>query len=174
MDASAYQWVAVVNPTTVYGEGDWRLNSGTLIQKISSTPIAPVPSGGGNVVDVGDVAEGIISAGENGRNGQRYILGGVNMKFAEIFAVIAEVVGHRPYWIPLHGWLKGPLGLAAQIGGKISGNRFMTAQIVRDMFAFKFYSTLLAESELGWLPEVPFRDSVEQAWRFYQKERLFP
>lgn len=171
-DAAKDQAVVIVNPTTAYGPGDWTLNSGTMVTKIARSSIIPVPSGGSNVVDVDDVVEGIILGGELGQPGRRYILGGENLSFAQTFLVIAQEVGHRPLFVPVPAWMRRPMAGMAWIAGCLVGSRFLTPQIVGDMFAFKFYSSKRAEQELGWSPRYSFVDSVERAWAFYQREGL--
>ena len=172
LDAAREQQVVVVNPTTVYGAGDRSLNSGTLVLKIAHSRLVPVPPGGGNVVDADDVAEGIVAAGERGQSGRRYVLGGENLPFAAIFATIAEAVGRRPRWLRLPRWTRDPMAAAAWLAGRLTGNRFLTAQIVRDLFAFKYCSSARAERELGWAARRSFRESVERAWAFYRREGL--
>ena len=164
--------VVVVNPTTVYGPGDETLNSGTLVQKVAQGMALPVPPGGSNVVDVDDVIEGILRAGERGRSGRRYVLGGENLHFREIFATIAEVVGRRPVFVPVPGISRPFFGLAAWGLGKFTGSRFLTPQIVEDLFAFKFYSSRRAEEELKWRPAHGFGSSVRRAWEYYQDRGL--
>jgi dihydroflavonol-4-reductase len=171
-EAAREQPVAIVNPTTVYGPGDWSLNSGTLVVKIARSAVVPVPPGGSNVVDVDDVVDGIVAAGERGASGRRYVLGGANLSFAEIFATIACVVGHRPGWVRLPRWMRGPMGVAAWVAGGLTGGRFLTPQVVSDLFAFKHYSSARAETELGWTAQRSFRESVARAWEFYQREGL--
>lgn len=169
---SKEQTVVMVNPTTVYGPGDWTLNSGTLVLKIAKAGIMPVPPGGSNVVDVDDVVAGIVAAGEYGQSGRRYILGGENLPFARIFSTIADVVEHRPLLIPVPYWMRRPITGTAWIAGRITGNRFLTPQIVGDMFAFKYYSNERAKRELGWMPRYSFQETVKRAWDFYCQEGL--
>ncbi len=164
--------VVVANPTTVYGPGDWTLNSGALVSRVARSSVMPVPSGGSNVVDVDDVVDGILAVGERGRSGCRYILGGHNLLFREIVSTIADVVGRRPVMVDVPGWARSPMSVAASFAGRLTGSRFLTGQIVSDMFAFKYYSSLLAENELQWRAKRSFRESVERAWEFYLKERL--
>jgi dihydroflavonol-4-reductase len=170
--AAENQSVTIVNPTTVYGPGDERLNSGTLVRRIARSVVMPVPPGGSNVVDVDDVVEGIIAAGERGKSTRRYILGGENLSFAQIFSTIAKVVKHRPLFVPVFGWMRLPMAGAAWLAGKLVGGRFLTAQIVNDLFAFKYYSSQQARQELGWVPRHSFRESVARAWTFYRQEGL--
>ncbi len=166
------QKVVIVNPTTVYGPGDKTLNSGTLILKIARAAILPVPPGGSNVVDVDDVVDGIIAAGERGKSGKRYILGYHNLSFSEIFSTITEVVENRPILIAIPKVLRKPAELMAEITGKLGHNRFLTAQIVGDLFAFKYYSSKRANQDLNWQPKYSFRESIERAWDFYLREGL--
>ena len=172
LDAARAQHVVIVNPTTAYGPGDRTLNSGTLVAQIARSRLVPVPPGGGNVVDVDDVVEGILAAGERGAAGRRYVLGGANLRFAEIFGTIAEVLGRRPRWIRLPRAMRGPMAAAAWLAGRLTGNRFLTPQIVGDLFDFKFYSSARGARELGWVAERPFRESVERACAFYRQEGL--
>lgn len=172
MTAARDQSVMVVNPTTVYGPGDRTLNSGTLVLKIARSIVVPVPPGGSNVVDVDDVVEGILAAGERGQSGRRYILGGENLPFAQIFTTIARAVGRHPLPIPVPSWMRGPMAGAARVAGRLTGNRFLTPQIVGDLFAFKYYSNKRAQQELNWTPRYSFQESVARAWHFYRQEGL--
>lgn len=168
--AAENQIVVVVNPTTVYGPGDRSLNSGALVLRIASSAIVPLPPGGSNVVDVDDVVEGILAAGEYGQAGRRYILGGENLSFSQIFTTMASVVKHHPILIPLPIWIYKPVTGAAWFAGQFTKSRFLTPQILGDMFAFKYYSNALAKQELGWIPRYSFQESVRRAWDFYQQE----
>jgi dihydroflavonol-4-reductase len=48
-----------------------------------------------NIVDVRQAAFGHILAAEHGRIGERYILGGVNVRLSELLAMLGEITG-RP------------------------------------------------------------------------------
>ena len=171
-EAARDQAVVIANPTTVYGPGDWTLNSGTLVVKIARSRVIPVPPGGSNVVDVDDVVAGILAAGERGESGHRYVLGGANLTFAEIVSTISSVVGRRPLRVGVPGWMRWPMAAAAWGAGRLTGRRFLTPQIVADLFDFKYYSNARARQELGWEPKCTFHESVERAWAFYQQEGL--
>lgn len=166
------QRIVIVNPTTVFGPGDRSLNSGTLVARVTRSPVVPVPPGGSNVVDVDDVVDGILAAAERGVAGRRYALGGENLRFSEIVRTIAEVTGRRPLRVRLPRWTRAPLAAAAAAAMRVAGGRFLTPQIVGDMFAFKYYSSARAARELGWRPRFRFRESVARAWDFYRQEGI--
>jgi len=170
--ASKRQRVVIVNPTTVYGPGDWSLNSGTLIKQVAGSIFLPVPSGGSNTVDVEDVAGGIILAARRGSSGQRYVIGGQNLTFQEIFQVISQAVRRKPIFIPLASAMRFPLSLSAGIFGRLTNSRFITPQIINDMFIFKYYSTELAESCLGFKKRYSFQETIQRALGFYRENNL--
>jgi dihydroflavonol-4-reductase len=88
--------VVIVNPTVPVGDGDRNL-----------TPPAAMFSlllrGGSpffldcvlNLVDVRDVADGIVRAARHGRAGERYILGGENLSLGELLALVEQKSGRR-------------------------------------------------------------------------------
>jgi dihydroflavonol-4-reductase len=61
-----------------------------------------------NVVDVRDVAAGIILAAERGRSGERYILGGENFALREFLRLLESTSGRHTPWRSL----PAPLALA--------------------------------------------------------------
>ncbi len=86
-----------VNPTTPIGEGDTGPTpTGRMVRGVASGRYRATLRGGGlNLVDVRDVAQGHVLALEHGRAGERYLLGGVDLTLAEVFALIARAA-HRP------------------------------------------------------------------------------
>jgi dihydroflavonol-4-reductase len=89
----------VVNPTTPVGEGDRKPTpTGRMIAGVASGTIRGyVATTGLNIVDVRDVARGHVLAYERGVRGERYLLGGVDLPLADLFAAIADLAGRsRP------------------------------------------------------------------------------
>lgn len=97
----------IVNPARIYGPGlDSVSNPVTKIIELYLKGKWHIIPGSGN--DLGsygyieDVVYGHIQAMEKGRNGERYILAGVNLRFNELIAWIKEISGieRRLYRIP--------------------------------------------------------------------------
>jgi dihydroflavonol-4-reductase len=88
--------VVVVNPTVPIGAGDRNMTPPAAMLSLFL-------SGGSpfyldcvlNLVDVRDVADGIIRAGRHGRPGERYILGGENLRLQELLPILEEKSGRR-------------------------------------------------------------------------------
>jgi dihydroflavonol-4-reductase len=77
--------LVMVNPSLLLGPGDVRMGSTRDVLSFLAGDVKVVPSGGINFVDARDVAAIIPVAMEKGRAGERYLLGGHNMTFAEYF-----------------------------------------------------------------------------------------
>jgi dihydroflavonol-4-reductase len=77
--------LVMVNPSLLLGPGDVRMGSTRDVLSFLAGDVKLVPSGGINFVDARDVAAIIPVAMDKGRPGERYLLGGHNMSFAEYF-----------------------------------------------------------------------------------------
>lgn len=88
--------VVIVNPSRVFGPGPLNPSNSTtkMIIGYRSGKWRIIPGDGtkiGNYVFIDDVVQGHILAAANGREGERYILGGDNLTFEEFFRKIGEV-----------------------------------------------------------------------------------
>lgn len=133
----------VVNPTAPVGEGDSKPTpTGRMIAGVASGRIPAYVASGLNVVDVRDVARGHVLALERGRAGERYLLGGVNLTLAELFAAIARIAGRaRPrVRVPY------PVTVGAAQLGLANRDEVRLARLPM------FFSSAKAERELGYRP----------------------
>jgi dihydroflavonol-4-reductase len=85
--------IVVVNPSLLLGPGDDRKSSTGDIALFLEGQIKVIPSGGLNLVDVRDVAAGLVAAMQRGRPGERYLLGGVNLTFHEWIQRVSKLSG---------------------------------------------------------------------------------
>jgi dihydroflavonol-4-reductase len=87
--------VVIVNPGEVYGPNDTGLVTAcNLVDFAKSSPVM-VCNGGISVVHVEDVAQGIVSAMERGRSGERYILSGERLTLRQFAALTLEILGQK-------------------------------------------------------------------------------
>lgn len=92
-EAKKGQDIVIVNPTEVYGPGDFdKVTAGTLID-FATTKTVQLAEGGTSIVHVDDVANGIVLAFEKGKSGERYILGGENVEFKDLAKMTLEILG---------------------------------------------------------------------------------
>ncbi|MBM3122721.1 MAG: NAD-dependent epimerase/dehydratase family protein [Chloroflexi bacterium] len=99
--AAAGSPAVVVNPTVVFGPGDARPTTGALLLALArGAGLISLP-GWLNVVDVRDVAAAHLAAAEAGALGERYILGGHNLRIAEFMRSAALAAGARTPWFEL-------------------------------------------------------------------------
>jgi dihydroflavonol-4-reductase len=109
----------VLNPTAFYGPYDSKPTSGMQILLIAKRMMPLYVRGSTNVIDVRDVAVGMINAAKKGRIGERYILGNWNTTHQEMNEVIARLAGVMPPLFPV------PLTLA-RLGLQVSEWTFQT------------------------------------------------
>jgi len=87
----------IVNPSTPIGPRDVKPTpTGRIIVEAALGRIPAFVDTGLNLVHVDDIADGHIAALKQGVIGERYILGGANVQFADMLADIARLVGRKP------------------------------------------------------------------------------
>ncbi len=92
--------IVIVNPTLPIGPGDWGRSPPTqLMLDCSLGKRAAYLDAELNLIDVRDVALGMVQAIEQGIPGRRYLLGGENWSIRSLFAYVAELAGAaQPRW----------------------------------------------------------------------------
>jgi dihydroflavonol-4-reductase len=158
----------VVNPGLVLGPYDTRPSSGELILGVAAGQALGYPSGGNNVVDVGDVAAGMIAAAERGERGQLYILGGENLSYRDLLTRVAEVLRVSPPRIPLPYVLARVGGWAGDLVAAATGREpRITTLVARMGYVRHYYSPAKAIARLG-MPQTPLRETIEHAVRWFR------
>jgi dihydroflavonol-4-reductase len=85
--------LVIMNPTLLLGPDDERLSSTKVVLDFLGRKIPYTPSGGLSFVDARDAAAAFIAALDKGRHQEKYLLGAVNMTFAEFFARVERLSG---------------------------------------------------------------------------------
>jgi dihydroflavonol-4-reductase len=156
--------VVIVNPSTPVGPGDIKPTpTGRLIVEAARGQMPAFVDTGLNIVHVDDVAEGHLAAAENGRIGERYILGGENMALAEILAEVAQAVGRRPPWLRVPHSVLFPVAIGAELAARATGrDPFVTVDGVRMSRKKMYFSSEKASRELGYRSR-PAREAIADA-----------
>lgn len=142
--------VVVVNPTYVLGVPVDPTHPGeTSNRAIGNYLRGRLPAfvdGRLNVVDVRDVARGHLRAAERGRPGERYVLGGHDVTWLELFERVAELSGIR------HPLLVLPteVSTAARLAEELRLPSLVAAEGYELMAQNWCYSSRKARRELGY------------------------
>lgn len=101
--AQAGRDVVVANPSYIIGPGDRRGGTTWPIRAYLRGRLRFVTSGGLCLVDVRDVASGLVALAERGKAGERYILAGRdgNLSHADFFREVGEIAGRRRFQVNL-------------------------------------------------------------------------
>lgn len=94
----------VLNPANVLGPGDWH-NWSRMFQLIHSKKLPGAPPGGGNFCDVREVAKAHVCAFEQGRTGQKYLLGGEFASIIDAVTIAGELLDRPVPKKPMPAWL---------------------------------------------------------------------
>jgi dihydroflavonol-4-reductase len=121
-----------------------------------------------NLVPVEDVARGHVLALERGRPGERYLLGGEDLSFDDLFARLATLTGRRPP----RRHLPHPLVLAVARADDVRCRLLRAEPTVplegAEMARLEMYaSSTKASEELGWRAG-SVTDALERAVSWYR------
>jgi dihydroflavonol-4-reductase len=164
--------VVVANPGCIIGPDDFsRSEFGTLCRRFWRGRVPVSFPGGNGFVDVRDVADGLIRVAARGRAGQRYLLSGHNLTFAEFFRALAGAAGRRYPRLPLPRW-SAPLlaGLLRLAPAKPGTRPLLSPETARLMGRYFFFDTTKARTELGWQAR-PLAETLSAAHAFWMPTR---
>lgn len=143
----------ILNPGSLMGPGDTRRYEQTYPGLIYKYKPPFLMHGGINYVDVNDVVQGHLLAMEKGRKGERYILGGENLSFAQLIQRTNMIIGRKSpqYYLP-----RAMMGAAAKIlkvAQMMGVHLHMTPELVQQMSTwYLFVDSSKAKRELGYNP----------------------
>ena len=159
----------IVNPSTPIGPRDVKPTpTGRIVVEAATGRIPGFVDTGLNLVHVDDVAAGHLAALRRGKIGERYILGGHNVQFAEMLAAIAGLVGRRPPRMRVPRPAIVPLAVTAEAIARFTGREpFVTLDGLRMSKYRMFFTTHKAERELG-VTARPFTDALADAIRWFR------
>jgi dihydroflavonol-4-reductase len=159
--------VVVACPAHVLGRGDERRSSTEVVRRFLLRRIPAYVDGAICIVDVEDVAAGLLLCDERGSTGERYILGTRNYTWQRLFGELQRISGIEAPAVRL----PVPVALAlAEAAARAPGPTPLTASEVRAAAHWWTYRSAKARRDLGWTTR-PHEDTVEATVRFHE-ERL--
>lgn len=167
--------VVAVNPACVIGPGDYSESEfGTLCYRFWNRKIPVHFGGGGNYVDVRDVAEGHWRAALAGRPGHRYLLTGTNLSTPRFFGELSTT---SPKTIPRFQLPNFLAPLSAKLLKRVLKNRKGRSPLTIDqakMLPYYFYYDHgKATLELGYRPR-PLRQTLQDTYQFWSEFKGLP
>jgi dihydroflavonol-4-reductase len=155
----------IVNPALIFGTGRRNDNTRRIVDSIRTERLPAMSSGGTNVVDVEDVAEGMIRAMKRGRTGERYFLGSENLSWKSIIRILAAAFDVRPPKFTLSVRPGMALAFASEAVAWVLHSRpLITRETARSASRTYRYSNRKAVEELGCSFR-PFRETAERIAR---------
>lgn len=161
--------VIITNPSTPVGEQDIKPTpTGQIIVDFLNRKIPAYIDTGLNLVDVRDVAAGMILAGERGIAGERYILGNRNVTLQQILQMLAEITGlpaptvRMPY--PIAYVAVGVENIAANLLRRAPTHPFEGVKMAKHKM---FFDAAKAVRELQ-MPQSPIEEALARAVEWFR------
>lgn len=142
----------IVNPGYLFGPYDAKPSSGKLIREIALRKLPGSTPGINNFVDARDVARGLVLAWQKGKRGERYILGGHNLRYTELVPLVARLAGVKPPSLRAPFALAYAVGMLGDVQAQLTGQEpLVTTAAARWSFCDRFrMSSEKAKRELGY------------------------
>ena len=161
--------VTIVNPSTPIGPRDIKPTpTGRIIVDCLNGKIPAYVDTGLNIAHVDDVAEGHLLALDKGEIGERYILGGEDMKLKDILHTICVIGNRKPPALSLPHNLVLPVAWLSELWAGLSGvEPLATVDGIRMAKKHMFFSSDKAVQNLGYSAR-PAKQALEDAVTWFQ------
>lgn len=164
--------VVIVHPSGIVGPNDYF--NGRLVQVLldfANSSLNTLVKGGYDMVDVRDVADGLIAAAEKGRSGECYILSNQIYAMSEMCRLAADYCGRKPIrrFVPFN--LVKLLAPLFELWGKLRKRRpLFTPYAIYSLESNSNFSNEKARKELGYSPR-PFEETVADTMAFLEQNQ---
>ncbi len=171
--------IVMALPATIAGPGDWKPTpNGQLLLEYLKTPSTshfPVSGGGLSVVDVEDVALGHVGAMERGLVGERYLLGGENLTFSQVFETLCDLTGLAEPSAPKSKGLMKFAGKLFELNARLRGGQpRITSRMANDYVdTFSYVTSKKAETAFGYRHR-PAREALARSVRWFLAHGYVP
>ncbi|MCC6500694.1 MAG: NAD-dependent epimerase/dehydratase family protein [Anaerolineales bacterium] len=158
----------IVNPATLFGELGEHYRGSEWVEKIRNRRLASYYSGGRNLVHVEDVVNGMVSALERGKTGERYILGGENLTYKEVARKAAERLGKKILLIPVPPAVTGILSSLDPLFSVAGRRPPVTREVHFTASQFQYFTSAKAEQALGYTFR-PYSEIIEDILNWHDQ-----
>ncbi len=164
----------VLNLTRVYGPGLKTFSNGVnrLVTLITKKNVLLVPSKldvVSNYVYIYDVVNAHLSAINNGTSGEKYIIGGENMNYTNLFNKIKVSTKSDVKILKInYGFLKGVILISSKLNWLLGFNSSLTPKVLDSLFTNRWASSQKAIARLNY-KITPFNIGLNQTINFLSK-----
>ncbi|MEU4315369.1 NAD-dependent epimerase/dehydratase family protein [Nocardia sp. NPDC024068] len=159
----------ICNPTGVFGPADHGAPLSRINRSLRDAARGRIPAmidGGFDLVDVRDVARGLVLAGERGRTGENYLLGGEMISMLDLCRMAARHGGKRgPRFSISPKLISGLLPVMEPIGKRL-GTDIVSKAALGALVSAPLVDRAKATRELGYQPR-PTDDTVRDLVAFF-------
>lgn len=166
---------SVVHPSGICGPYDYgRGHITQLFKDYYKGSLTAAVKGGYDFCDVRDVADGIISCVENGKQGECYILSGKYYSIPDMLEYFHEITGKKPIKTYLPLWFAKLTAPLAEVYYKILRQPpLYTSYSLYTLETNANFSNEKAKSWLGYHVR-PITDTIKDMMNWMKKEKLIP
>lgn len=167
-------FIVIASVAKVYGPGveTHSLSVNGIIRRFVQNKITLCPKPDGlisNYVFIDDLVQGHIQALENGKSGEKYILGGENISYADFFQTLRTISGIKGTLLPVSKNLARLYGGFHFVKAKLCRKEpFFNSKDVYQIFCNKTFDCSKAKQELGYTI-TPFATAMQQTIHFFLK-----
>ena len=165
------QHVVIINPSFMIGDNDSKPSSGKLILMGYKHRVMIIPKGGKNFVPVGNVAVAVCNALTMGKNGERYLAGGINLSFKEFYTFQKHIGNYSQLIIRLPDFLLLSIGILGDIIRKLGIKTELCTMNLRQLMIQENYSNQKAKTEL-YLTESEISVAIKEAIDWFKEHNM--
>lgn len=158
----------ILNPTAVVGPNDFQPSYfGEALLSMAQRKLPALVTGGFDWVDVRDVVEGAMRAGERAPAGSKYLLSGHWLSMCDVAAMVAELTGAAASGIVCPLWLAHIGAPFIRAISAVNGKRpLYTSVSLRALKSNRCISHDNAARDLGYSPR-PFRETLADTLQWF-------
>ncbi|WP_040692266.1 NAD-dependent epimerase/dehydratase family protein [Nocardia vinacea] len=159
----------ICNPTGVFGPLDYSTPLSRINRTLKDAARGRVPAmigGGFDLVDVRDVAKGLILAGERGRTGENYLLGGSMISMLDLCRTAAECGGKKGPKFSISPKVVNGLIPVLEPIGKLLKTDIVSKAALGALVSAPIVDHGKAEREIGYQPR-PIEETVRDLVTFF-------
>lgn len=164
------QHVVIINPTFMVGSHDPNPSSGKLLLLGYNRRLMFVPRGGKNFVAVTAVAKVVCNALTKGKNGEKYLVSGVNLSFKEFYQMQKSVCEYNQRIIELPHILLEFAGKAGDLIRMFNIKTEICSMNLNQLRVREYYDNKKAKTELN-LPETDLKRAIKEAIDWFREKK---